>query len=188
MHRSLDVCKEEIKNCEDARKILAKFLNNEDKVIQLSTAVMYSELDWSWPEDADEEQITKSVSELLKGNYCRSACTYLPSLCKKIPKLINDENLKKLVELCVGTRNKSEEKTVLKKRAPTSQKPRPVESYNNKRTEKSEEISMTFFESAQALSMLMECASKSNFSVSRPPLTMLHLVSTSGRQGCAETC
>lgn len=167
MHRSLDVCKEEIRTCEDARKILAEFLNNEDKVIQLSTAVMYCELDWSWPADADEEQITKSVSELLKGNYCRSACTYLPSLCKKIPKLINDENLKKLVELCVGTRNKFEEKTVLKKRAPTS---------------------MTFFESAHALSMLMECASTSNFSVSRPPLMMLHLVSTSGRQGCAETC
>lgn len=97
-----------------------KFLNNKDKaIVQLSTAATYCELEWEWPLEADKElaqQITQGIAELLNSRECRQACIYLPSLCKRaelMSRLINDENLKKLVELCNGAArvDKSEEET-----------------------------------------------------------------------------
>lgn len=135
----LDICKDAIRDYGTAKQILDTFLESKDRLIRLSTAVTYCELELDWHLETSHgelgQQITEDVSELLKSNKdCRRACMYLPSLFKRPDLregLMNEENLKRLVQLCDTTRmNKHEEGT-----------------------------STEAFHSAQALSMLMKCAS-----------------------------
>ena len=135
----LDDCEAAISNYRDAKQILANFLKSKDRLIRLSTAVTYCELRWDWPSEATYgelcQQITDDISELLKGEKeHRRACMYMPSLCKQTDLkagLISEENLKILVKLCDGTRIVKDE----------------------------EGTSTVAFHSAQALSMLIKCAS-----------------------------
>lgn len=135
----LDVYKKAIDGYQDAKQTLSAFLRrNVDRVVRLSTAATYCELGWGWPLETTQgelELIMSDVSELLKSDRdCRRACMYLPSLCKRTELkagLINDANLKTLVQLCDTTRIIKHE----------------------------EGPSAVALHSAQALSMLMKCTS-----------------------------
>lgn len=137
----LDDYKNAISVYQDATHILATFLRRRDKLVRLSTAVIYCEMGWDWPLETTKEtakgalaqQITDDVSELLKStDDCRRACMWMPSLCKRQDlkaELISDTNLRMLVQFCDNTRIAKHE----------------------------EGTSTVAFHSAQALSMLMKC-------------------------------
>lgn len=135
----LDICKDAISNYTNAKQILDAFLKSKDRLIRLSTAVTYCELKWDWPLETTPgergQQIKEDVSELLKSDKDRRrACMYLPSLCKRAELkegLLSEENLTMLVQLCDST-------CVIQREEGTS---------------------TAAFHSAQALSMLMKCAS-----------------------------
>jgi hypothetical protein len=159
----LDDCEDAISSYRDAKQILATFLKSNNRLIRLSTAVTYCELGWDWPSEMPDgklhQQITDDVSELLKGDKDhRRACMYMPSLCKQTDLktgLISEENLKILVKLCDSARIVNDE----------------------------EGTSTVAFHSAQALSMLMKCASKLSSLVSVCPDD----ICASGWRTCAKT-
>ncbi|KAG9312369.1 hypothetical protein JVU11DRAFT_6742 [Chiua virens] len=107
---NFDVGKHAILARPNAKEILADFLENRDRVIRLSTAAIYCEL--NWPLEASHgnlvQQVSDDVSELLKNEqHRRRACMYLPSLCKREDwkaGLISEDNLKMLVQFCDNTR------------------------------------------------------------------------------------
>ncbi|KAG6369735.1 hypothetical protein JVT61DRAFT_13604 [Boletus reticuloceps] len=108
---SFDVCKKAISNYKNAKQVLAIHLRSGDRVVRLSTAVTYCELGWDWPLERtyDElgQQVAEDITEMLRGNGCRRACIYLPSLCKRAElraSLTSEDNLRSLIRLCSNTR------------------------------------------------------------------------------------